>query len=304
MGKVLITGGSGFIGSHVTEKFLENGCEVVILDNLSTGNEANIKHLNIKLYKSDMRDKKAVEEIFEKEDISHIIHMAAQVSVSHSVEDIRFDMEENIAGLINILEAAAKYKVKKVVFSSTAAVYGVPENVPSVETDNTKPLSPYGLSKLTGEEYLKMYSLFKNLDYVVLRYSNVYGPRQSAHGEAGVVSIFNDKMIAENDVYIDGDGCQTRDFVYVKDVAAANYSCALSDIKNETFNVSTNTKISINDLFLQMKKYSGYSKDAAYRAEREGDIRDSRLDNSKLRKLTGWEPKYSLESGLKEYFEK
>ena len=157
MGKVLITGGSGFIGSHVTEKFLENGCEVVILDNLSTGNEANIKHLNIKLYKSDMRDKKAVEEIFEKEDISHIIHMAAQVSVSHSVEDIRYDMEENITGFLNILEAAVKYKVKKVVFSSTAAVYGIPENVPSVETDRTKPLSPYGLSKLTGEEYLKMY---------------------------------------------------------------------------------------------------------------------------------------------------
>lgn len=303
MEKVLITGGSGFIGSHVVDKFIANNYEVVVVDNLVTGNYKNIDGKKITFVNEDIRNIKKLEEIFVNNKISHVIHMAAQVSVSASVENIKYDAEENIIALINILELSKKYGIKKVLFSSTAAVYGIPEEVPSKESNKTSPLSPYGLSKLVGEEYLKMYSKLFGVNYVILRYANVYGPRQSAHGEAGVVSIFNDKIKENSDIFIEGDGNQTRDFVYVKDVANANYLCTVEDVKNEILNVSTNTEISIVNLFNTMKKYSGYEKEALHKEERIGDIRHSKLDNSKLKSLTSWEPKFDLENGLKEYLQ-
>ena len=303
MEKVLITGGSGFIGSHVVDKFIANNYEVVVVDNLVTGNYKNIDGKKITFVNEDIRNIKKLEEIFVNNKISHVIHMAAQVSVSASVENIKYDAEENIIALINILELSKKYRIKKVLFSSTAAVYGIPEEVPSKESNKTSPLSPYGLSKLVGEEYLKMYSKLFGVNYVILRYANVYGPRQSAHGEAGVVSIFNDKIKENSDIFIEGDGNQTRDFVYVKDVANANYLCTVEDVKNEILNVSTNTEISIVNLFNTMKKYSGYEKEAHHKEERIGDIRHSKLDNSKLKSLTSWEPKFDLENGLKEYLQ-
>ena len=304
MKKVLITGGAGFIGSHVADRFLLNNYEVIAADNLVTGNIDNINGKNIKFFNIDIRDREKLEELFKNEQPDYVIHLAAQVSVSSSVEDVLYDAEENITALINILELCKKYNTEKIVFSSTAAVYGIPEEVPSRETNKTAPLSPYGLSKLTGEEYIKMYSRLFGVNYVILRYANVYGPRQSAHGEAGVVSIFNDKIKANGDIFIEGDGLQTRDFVYVKDVSGANYICATEDIKNETFNVSTNTDISILELFNTMKKYSGYEKDAFHKEARKGDIRNSRLDNNKLLKNTSWKPEYTLDQGLKEYLDK
>ena len=303
MKKVLITGGAGFIGSHVADRFLLNNYEVIAADNLVTGNVDNINGKNIKFFNIDIRDREKLEELFKNEQPDYVIHLAAQVSVSSSVEDVLYDAEENITALINILELCKKYNTEKIVFSSTAAVYGIPEEVPSRETNKTAPLSPYGLSKLTGEEYIKMYSRLFGVNYVILRYANVYGPRQSAHGEAGVVSIFNDKIKANGDIFIEGDGFQTRDFVYVKDVSGANYICATEDIKNETFNVSTNTDISILELFNTMKKYSGYEKDAFHKEARKGDIRNSRLDNNKLLKNTSWKPEYTLDQGLKEYLD-
>lgn len=304
MKKVLITGGAGFIGSHVADRFLLNNYEVIAADNLVTGNVDNINGKNIKFFNIDIRDREKLEELFKNEQPDYVIHLAAQVSVSSSVEDVLYDAEENITALINILELCKKYNTEKIVFSSTAAVYGIPEEVPSRETNKTAPLSPYGLSKLTGEEYIKMYSRLFGVNYVILRYANVYGPRQSAHGEAGVVSIFNDKIKVNGDIFIEGDGLQTRDFVYVKDVSGANYICATEDIKNETFNVSTNTDISILELFNTMKKYSGYEKDAFHKEARKGDIRNSRLDNNKLLKNTSWKPEYTLDQGLKEYLDK
>ena len=303
MEKVLITGGSGFIGSHVVDKFIANNYEVVVVDNLVTGNYKNIDGKKLTFVNEDIRNIKKLEEIFVSNKISHVIHMAAQVSVSASAENIKYDAEENIIALINILELSKKYGIKKVLFSSTAAVYGIPEEVPSKENNKTNPLSPYGLSKLVGEEYLKMYSKLFGVNYVILRYANVYGPRQSAHGEAGVVSIFNDKIKEKSDIFIEGDGNQTRDFVYVKDVANANYLCTVEDVKNEILNVSTNTEISIVNLFNTMKKYSGYEKEALHKEERIGDIKHSKLDNSKLKLLTSWEPKFDLENGLKEYLQ-
>ncbi len=304
MKKVLITGGAGFIGSHVADRFLLNNYEVTAADNLVTGNIDNINGKNINFFNIDIRDKEKLEELFKSEKPDYVIHLAAQVSVSSSVEDVLYDAEENITALINILELCRKYNTEKIVFSSTAAVYGIPEEVPSRETNKTAPLSPYGLSKLTGEEYIKMYSRLFGVNYVILRYANVYGPRQSAHGEAGVVSIFNDKIKVNGDIFIEGDGLQTRDFIYVKDVSAANYICATESVKNETFNVSTNTDISILELFNTMKKYSDYEKNASHKEARKGDIRNSRLDNSKLLKNTSWKPQYTLDQGLKEYLDK
>ena len=222
MKKVLITGGAGFIGSHVADRFLLNNYEVIAADNLVTGNIDNINGKNIKFFNIDIRDREKLEELFKNEKPDYVIHLAAQVSVSSSVGDVLYDAEENITALINILELCKKYNTEKIVFSSTAAVYGIPEEVPSREANKTAPLSPYGLSKLTGEEYIKMYSRLFGVNYVILRYANVYGPRQSAHGEAGVVSIFNDKIKANGDIFIEGDGLQTRDFVFVKDVSKAN----------------------------------------------------------------------------------
>lgn len=301
MEKVLITGGAGFIGSHIVEKFINEKYEVTVIDNLITGSMNNLKNKEINFFQTDIRDKEELEKVFTRIKPNYIIHLAAQVSVSSSVENIIYDAQENIISLINILELSTKYNIKKIIFSSTAAVYGIPEEVPSKESNNTGPLSPYGLSKLTGEEYIKMYYKLFGLNYIILRYANVYGPRQSAHGEAGVVSIFNDKIQIKDEIFIEGDGLQTRDFVYVKDVAEANYLCTVEEIKNETFNVSTNKDISILDLFKTMKKYSGYEKNAVHKEERKGDIKNSRLDNTKLLKMTSWSPRYNLDSGLEEY---
>ena len=295
MNKILITGGAGFIGSHIADKFDEKDYEIIIVDNLVGGKLENIEHLkNYKFYEVDIRDRESLKNVF---------HEAAQVSVSVSTNNVLYDAEENIIGLINVLDMCREFKVEKILFASTAAAYGIPEESVSRENSKIEPLAPYGLTKVFGEHYIRMYNSLFGLDYIIFRYSNVYGPRQSAHGEAGVVSIFNDKIRANEPVYIDGDGEQTRDFIYVKDVAKANYIAAVENVKNITMNVSTNEKTSINELFNTMKKYLGYEMKANYREPRLGDIRDSRLCNELLRKNTSWDYEYSLDEGLKEYAE-
>ena len=303
--KILITGGAGFIGSHIAERFDKENYEIIIVDNLIGGKKENISCLkNAKFYEVDIRNRENLERIFEEnKGISYVFHEAAQVSVSVSVENVHYDADENILGLINVLDMCKKYGVKKLLFASTAAAYGIPEMSVSKESSKIAPLSPYGLTKVFGEHYIRMYHDLFGLDYVIFRYSNVYGPRQSAHGEAGVVSIFNDRIRADKDVFIDGDGEQTRDFIYVTDAANANYICAVENVVNTTLNVSTNDKTSINELFNYMKKYLGYKKEANYREPRKGDIKDSRLDNTLLKESTSWDYKYSLKEGLKEYAE-
>ncbi len=305
MDKVLITGGAGFIGSHIADKFDEKNYEIIIVDNLVGGKLENIEHLkNYKFYEVDIRDRESLKKVFEEnKNIKCVFHEAAQVSVSVSTNNVLYDAEENIIGLINVLDMCREFKVEKILFASTAAAYGIPEESVSKENSKIEPLAPYGLTKVFGENYIRMYNSLFGLDYIIFRYSNVYGPRQSAHGEAGVVSIFNDKIRANEPVYIDGDGEQTRDFIYVKDVAKANYIAAVENVKNITMNVSTNEKTSINELFNTMKKYLGYKLEANYREPRLGDIRDSRLCNELLRKNTSWDYEYSLDEGLKEYAE-
>lgn len=305
MKRILITGGAGFIGSHIADRFDREGYEVIIVDNLVGGKKENIRHLkNCSFYNTDIRNREELEKVFaENKDISYVFHEAAQVSVSVSIDNVCYDAEENVIGLINVLDMCRKYNVKKILFAGTAAAYGIPDSSVSKEDSKIAPLAPYGLSKVFGEHYIRMYNSLFGLNYIIFRYSNVYGPRQSAHGEAGVVSIFNDRIRTDKEVFIDGDGEQTRDFIYVKDVAEANYLAAVENVVDVTMNVSTNEKTSINELFSTMKKYLGYKNKVIYRKPRIGDIRDSRLDNNLLKTNTSWNYRYSLDEGLKEYAE-
>ena len=302
MKEVLILGGAGFIGSHIAEIFSENEYKCIIVDNLSKGSLENIKNIkNHVFYNIDINDKTALDEVFKKHNIELVYHEAAQISVVESIKDPHFDAVQNILGLINVLDLSVKYKVKKLMFASSAAVYGIPKSEVSKENDNLSALSFYGLTKKTGEEYIRLYHDIFGLDYVIFRYSNVFGDRQSVHGEAGVVAIFSDSMKFGKKIYIDGDGLQTRDFIYVKDVAYANYIVGIEDVKNDTYNLSNNNKISILELYNLMKEAFSFKGELIFREARKGDIRDSRLDNTKLLTISSYRPKYSVKDGLNEY---
>lgn len=291
---ILITGGAGFIGSHVSDLLVEKGYSVFVVDNLSSGCDYNLnKHA--RFYNLDINSPK-LEDVFKENKIDYVFHFAAQASVSFSTKKPAEDAAENILGSISVLKFSKKYGVKKFITASTAAVYGVPEYLPVDENHITKCLSFYGLSKLTMEKYIELFGI----DYVIFRLANVYGPRQSADGEAGVVAIFADKMKNNEEIIIHGDGEQTRDFVYVSDVAQACLSVIQSDIKNETINVSTNKAISINKLFEFMRGKYNYSKRPGYGEERFGDIKHSVLDNRKCKKLLGFVPETPIEDGLKD----
>lgn len=302
MKEVLILGGAGFIGSHIAEIFSENEYKCIIVDNLSKGSLENIKNIkNHVFYNIDINDKTALDDVFKKHNIELVYHEAAQISVVESIKDPHFDAVQNILGLINVLDLSVKYKVKKLMFASSAAVYGIPKSEVSKENDNLSALSFYGLTKKTGEEYIRLYHDIFGLDYVIFRYSNVFGDRQSVHGEAGVVAIFSDSMKLGKKIYIDGDGIQTRDFIYVKDVAYANYIVGIEDVKNDTYNLSNNNKISILELYNLMKEAFSFKGELIFREARKGDIRDSRLDNTKLLTISSYRPKYSVKDGLNEY---
>lgn len=302
MKEVLILGGAGFIGSHIAEIFSENEYKCIIVDNLSKGSLENIKNIkNHVFYNIDINDKTALDDVFKKHNIELVYHEAAQISVVELIKDPHFDAVQNILGLINVLDLSVKYKVKKLMFASSAAVYGIPKSEVSKENDNLSALSFYGLTKKTGEEYIRLYHDIFGLDYVIFRYSNVFGDRQSVHGEAGVVAIFSDSMKLGKKIYIDGDGLQTRDFIYVKDVAYANYIVGIEDVKNDTYNLSNNNKISILELYNLMKEAFSFKGELIFREARKGDIRDSRLDNTKLLTISSYRPKYSVKDGLNEY---
>lgn len=292
MKNVLITGGAGFIGSHVTDLLIENGYSVIVVDNLSSGFDANLNPKS-KFYNVDITSPE-LEKVFKENSIDYVFHFAAQASVSFSTKKPVEDANENIIGTINVLKFAKKSGVKKFIVSSTAAVYGVPEYLPVDEKHPTTCLSFYGLSKLTMEKYVELFGI----DYIIFRFANVYGPRQSAHGEAGVVAIFADKMKNNEDIIVDDDGEQTRDFVYVADVAKVCLKAIESDIKNEIINVSTSKAISVNKLFSSMATKFNYKKTAKYGPQRVGDIKHSILDNKKCSKSFGFIPQTSIEDGL------
>lgn len=292
MSNILITGGLGFIGSHVVDCFVENSHNVWVVDNGSSLN-SGYRNNNAIYIKEDIRSDK-LEGIFQNTHFDFCIHLAAQASVTRSVKDPINDASVNILGSINIINLCKKYNCTKIIVASSAAVYGNPKYLPVDEEHPTEILSPYGLSKLTMEKYIQL----SGVPYIICRFSNVYGERQNAFGEAGVVSIFSDAMQNNKDVFIDGDGEQSRDFVYVKDVADIIYKLCSSDIKNEILNVSTNTSCTINELFKTMAKVYDYRKEPIHRESRIGDIKDSTLDNTQLMQITKLYKFISLDKGL------
>lgn len=301
MKKILITGGAGFIGSHIIEVLKKEDCDITVLDNLHTGLRANVPE-NVRLIEMDIRDK-CVIDIFERYQFDVVLHLAGQTMVNVSVDDPFYDADVNIMGTVNILESCRKTGVKRIVFSSTAATYGDIEEVPIREEFSVNPLSFYGLSKLTVEKYLKLYHDLYGLEYVILRYANVYGERQGDGGEGGVISIFTKKIAKDESFVIHGDGKQTRDFVYAGDVARANWYAANTEYCNTIYNVSTNSETSIRELVDLLESASGKTIDRQYGERREGDIYRSVLDNSKIVTNLNWRPMINLQEGLKRTYD-
>lgn len=295
MNTVLITGGAGFIGSHIVDKLLEKGSKVIVVDNFSSGVKSNLKKDEaLKIYTLDI-EKDDLESIFIKEKPDYVIHLAAQTSVGFSVQEPVDDAMMNVIASIKLLKLSKKYNIKKFLTASTAAVYGMPQYLPVDENHPTIPISPYGLSKLTMEKYIKL----SGVPYVIFRFSNVYGPRQKSSKESGVIAIFNNAMEQNADITIFGDGKQIRDFIYVEDIANICVKAIGSDVKNEIINFSTNIGVDLNELFELMKPLYGYSKTVRYMPERIGDIKDSILSNRKALELYGEIETTNLKEGLK-----
>lgn len=295
---ILITGGAGFIGSNIVDAYVAAGHKVTVVDNFYTGKKAN---LNPKagFCKLDIR-KRELENVFRKGRFEVVNHHAAQIDVRKSVDDPSFDAGVNILGLLNVLELCRKYGVKKVIFSSSGGtIYGeCPGKAPD-ENAPANPLSPYGVAKFTSEKYLEVYRSLYDLNYVALRYGNVYGPRQDPHGEAGVVAIFAMRMLKGEPVLIFGDGKQLRDYVYVKDVVGANLR-ALKNGKSGIFNVGTGGATSVNKLFTSLAGLTGYNKKAVYKPQRPGELQRSVLNIKRSSHILGWQPKTNLNQGLAE----
>ncbi len=293
--KVLITGGAGFIGSHIVDVLSLKKYQIVVLDNLSSGsklNLANCKNLNFYKLSLECDD---LNTVFENERPDYVIHLAAQTSVNYSLSYPEYDANINILSSIKLLELCKKYNIKKFITASSAAVYGNPSYLPIDEEHQKEPMSPYGLSKLTMEKYIQL----SNVPYIIFRFSNAYGPRQKSSKESGVIAIFDKAMKKNEQICIYGDGNQIRDFVYVEDIAQI---CAMAlevDVKNEIFNFSTNKGVKLNDLFNTMSKIYEYKKQPLYLPERVGDIKDSILANDKIKKIFNFELKQTeLEVGL------
>ncbi|GGE04951.1 UDP-glucose 4-epimerase [Marinithermofilum abyssi] len=298
--KVLVTGGAGFIGSHIVDKLIARGDDVVIVDNLSTGDESYI-HPEASFYRMNIEDERILE-VFERERPQAVIHQAAQSAVPVSVEDPIRDAQINIQGTIRVLEGCRRYGVEKVVYASSAAVYGNPEYLPIDEKHPVRPLSPYGISKYTPEHYLHAYHELYGLRYTIFRYANVYGIRQVAKGEGAVISIFIDRLLKGEDLIIFGDGEQTRDYIYVDDVANANVA-ALSQADGEVLNLGTGKSTSLNDLVKTLQAVSGKEIQPVYGEERPGDIKYSYFDNRRALERLDWTPAVGLETGLKQTYE-
>lgn len=294
--KVMVTGGAGFIGSHLVDRLIQEGHEAVVVDNLSTGKR---KHVNraARLYKLDVQSPR-LERVFRKERPSVLMHLAAQMDIRRSVEDPIFDAQSNILGTINVLEQAVRHGSRKVVFASSGgAIYGEQEVFPAPESHPTRPLSPYGISKLAGEFYLAYYQQHSGIQYVSLRYSNVYGPRQDPHGEAGVVAIFTQKMLSGEQPIVNGTGRQTRDFVFVEDVVDAHLAVMGKDVQG-CYNVGVGEETSINELFGMLADLTKSGSKQVHGPAKKGEQARSVVDSTKLRQELGWEPRTPLSEGL------
>jgi len=295
--KVLITGGAGFIASHVTDVYLEQGFEVAIVDDLSTGRLSNVNPA-AKLYHLDIRSPQLAG-VFERERPDFVNHHAAQMNVRRSVADPLFDADVNVLGSINVIECAKQYQVKRFVYISTGgAVFGEPEYLPCDEAHPINPICQYGISKHTVEHYLYLYHVNYGLKYTVLRYPNVFGPRQDPRGEAGVVAIFTGQMLTGQPVVINGDGEQLRDYVYVGDCARANLLALTAPHEGAIYNLGSGRGTSVNEIFAALAKITGYERQPIYGPAKLGETRRIYLDARKAQRELGWQPSVSLEAGL------
>lgn len=295
--KVLVTGGAGFIGSHIVDLLISEGHEVAVIDSLVHGKMENLNPA-AQFHQIDIRDK-AVSKIFEDFRPDVLIHEAAQIKVPNSIRDPIYDAEVNILGTLNLLEACREFKVRKVIYPATAAMFSEPQYLPIDELHPLSMMSGYGVSKHVVEHYLEVYHKLYGIDYTVFRYSNVYGPRQDSTGEGGVVAIFCETMIKGVVPEIYGDGTQTRDFIYVKDVAKANV-VAIHALDNSIYNCCTGVEVSVNELYRTIAGNLSFEHEPIQKAPREGDIYRTFMTYRKLNDAIGWAPSYDLENGVEE----
>ncbi|MEM1115797.1 MAG: NAD-dependent epimerase/dehydratase family protein [Bacteroidota bacterium] len=301
---VLVTGGAGFIGSHVADRLVAEGCEVHVVDDLSGGVRENVPEAAT-LHVVDIRDAEAVRALFVQHRFAALCHLAAQMDVRRSVADPVFDAQVNVTGLLNLMEAGRQNGLEKVAFASTGgAIYGEPDPAvngggPQPEHHPTRPMSPYGITKLVSEHYLRFYEQTHGVPFAALRFGNVYGPRQNPHGEAGVVAIFAQRMLRGEGVTINGPGTQTRDYVFVGDVVRA-FVAALAEPESGIFNVGTGVETDVNDLFRHINRFTEAGADETHGPAKPGEQQRSVLDTSHAQAVLGWSPEVAVEDGLRE----
>jgi UDP-glucose 4-epimerase len=300
--RCLVSGGAGFIGSNLADALLARGDEVTVIDDLSTGREANLaqaQDADVRLQVADIRDQRAVSEVFAQARPEVVFHLAAQADVRRSVADPGFDAEVNVGGTLVLLEAARAHGARRFVFSSTGGgLYGEAKALPTPEDPPILPMAPYGQGKLAAEGYCGLYARLHGLSTVALRYGNVYGPRQDVHGEAGVVAIFCGHLVSDGRVTVYGDGTQTRDWVEVSDIVRANLRAAESDLTGP-INIGHGRETSVLELLRALQEVSGRPLTASFAPERLGEIARSCLDVSRAREALGWRPEVSLHDGLR-----
>lgn len=304
--KVLVTGGAGFIGSHIVDQLIAAEHEVAVVDSLwaeGGGKESNLNS-QARFYRADITDEAALARIFDEVRPEAVSHQAAQHSVAVSTKNPQLDARVNVIGLLNVLSNSARVGVKKVVFASSGATYGTPTRLPIDEDTPQRPESPYGITKMVAEHYLRYWQESQGLNYTALRYGNVYGPRQDPNGEAGVIAIFAKRFLTQQPVRIDWDGEQRKDYVFVEDVARANV-LALSRGDNDIFCIGSGAPTSVNEIYEVLANLTGYEPEITRAPKRPGDIYLSYFNSSKAERLLGWKPSVTFAEGVKttvEYF--
>jgi UDP-glucose 4-epimerase len=297
--RVLVTGGAGFIGSHIVDQCVAAGHEVAIVDSLWEEGGGKTQNLNARatFYRADVTDETTLSRIFDEVRPEIVSHQAAQHSVAISTKNPQLDARVNVLGLLNVLTNCTRVGTRKIVFASSGATYGTPAYLPIDENTPQRPESPYGITKLVTEHYLRYWQEANALTYTALRYGNVFGPRQDPNGEAGVIAIFAKRFLNHDSVRIDWDGEQQKDYVYVEDVARANL-LALDHGDNDIFCIGTGRGASVNELYHALEKITGYSPEIVRAPKRPGDIYLAYFDSSKARRVLGWKPRETLEEGI------